>query len=326
MGVSDRTTARKPTFKVAIRAAGVTGAVMLLLSIVTAVVPAPTAAAPGKPVVYFTFDDGPDSYVTDRVLNTLDRYGAKATFFVVGTRVNSNPAVARRIVAGGHGIGNHTYSHLRLTTLTDASVLSQLGRASAAITNATGVVPTCYRPPYGSVNARVHSLAVQAGLPNAGWTAGSLNTHWGLWDVDTRDWELGRSRTWYELSRVSAGDVVLMHSVKSFSADIFAEWMAENAHRFDFQPLPGCRTGIEPPAPTPTPTTRPTLKLGSTGPAVQELEQRLTQLGYNPGTPNTTFDTTTRNAVIAFQTTAGITRDGIVGPITWSKLDTATSP
>ncbi|MGB5758064.1 MAG: peptidoglycan-binding protein, partial [Acidimicrobiales bacterium] len=200
----------------------------------------------------------------------------------------------------------------------DASVLSQFTRASAAITNATGIVPSCYRPPYGSVNARVHSLAVEAGLPNAGWTAGSSNTHWGLWDIDTRDWELDYNQTWYQLSRVSAGDVVLMHSVKSFSADIFAEWMAQNAQRFDFQPLPGC--GTEPP----TPTTRPTLRLGSTGPAVSQLEQRLTELGYNPGTIDTNFDATTRNAVIAFQTSAAIARDGIVGPITWSKLDTAT--
>ncbi len=334
MGVSDHTIRRKPASKVGNRATLATVTVVLLLSIVAAVVPAPTAAAPGKPVVYFTFDDGPDSFVTLRVLNTLNLYGAKATFFVVGTRVNSYPSVARRIVAGGHAIANHSYTHPTLTALTDASVLSQFTRTSAAITNATGVVPSCYRPPYGAVNARVHSLAVEAGLPNAGWTAGYSNSHWGLWDIDTRDWELDLNRTWYELSKVSAGDVVLMHTLKSFSADIFAQWMAQNAYRFDFQPLPGCRAGTQPPTPTPeptptptpTPTTRPTLRLGSTGPAVLELEQRLTQLGYNPGTPNTTFDTTTRTAVIAFQTTAGISRDGIVGPITWSKLDTANGP
>ena len=109
--------------------------------------------------MYFTFDDGPDSSVTGRVLDTLDNYGAKATFFVVGTNVDSHPTVARRIVAEGHAIANQSYSHPRLTTLSDASVLSQFTRASAAITNATGIVPSCYRPPYGSVNARVHSLA-----------------------------------------------------------------------------------------------------------------------------------------------------------------------
>ena len=316
MSVSDSPIRRTPAFKASVRAGLATATVALLLSVMTALMPAPTAAATAEPVVYFTFDDGLDADVTDRVLDTLNRYGAKATFFVLGTRVESNPGVARRIVAEGHAIGNHSYSHARLTTLSDASVLSQFTRASAAITSATGIVPSCYRPPFGATNAQVHSLAVKAGLTNAGWTAGSLNTHWGLWDIDTRDWQLDYSRTWYELSRVSAGDVVLMHSVNSFSADIFAQWMAENADRFDFQPLPGCRGG------TPTPT----LRLGSAGPAVLELEQRLVQLGYDPGAIDTTFDAATRAAVIAFQTNAGIGRDGIVGPITWSKLDTATGP
>ncbi len=318
MGVSDQPIRRKPAFEYGLRAALAIVTVIPLLTIMTALTPAPAAAAPGEPVVYFTFDDGPDGSVTGRVLDILDDYGAKATFFVVGMNVDSHPAVARRIVAEGHAIANQSYSHARLTTLSDASVLSQFARASAAITNATGTVPSCYRPPYGSVSARVHSLAVEAGLPNAGWTAGSLNTHWGLWDIDTRDWELAYNQTWYQLSRVSAGDVVLMHSVKSFSADIFAEWMAQNAQRFDFQPLPGC--GTEPPPPA----SRPLLRLGSTGPAVLELEQRLTELGYDPGTVDTSFDAATRNAVIAFQASAGIGRDGIVGPITWSKLDGAT--
>ncbi|MDH3296405.1 MAG: polysaccharide deacetylase family protein, partial [Acidimicrobiia bacterium] len=248
-----------------IRATMAMVAAVVLLSMTTgAVTSIPAAAAPGKPVVYFTFDDGPHSHVTNRLLDTLDRYGAKATFFVVGTRVNSYPTTTRRIVAEGHAIANHTNTHPKLTNLSDASVFSQFMPANAAITQVTGVVPTCYRPPYGAVDSRVHSLAVAAGLPNAQWTAGYSNTHWGLWDIDTRDWQLGYSRTWYELSKVSAGNVVLMHSLKSFSADMFARWMTQNADRFDFQPLPGCGarpispTPQPPPAPTPTPIPTPT--------------------------------------------------------------------
>jgi peptidoglycan hydrolase-like protein with peptidoglycan-binding domain len=66
---------------------------------------------------------------------------------------------------------------------------------------------------------------------------------------------------------------------------------------------------------------RPLLRLGSTGPAVTELEQRLNELGFEPGTIDQTFDTTTRNAVLQLQAAAGIARDGIVGPITWGVLD-----
>jgi peptidoglycan/xylan/chitin deacetylase (PgdA/CDA1 family) len=218
----------------------------------TLVAAAPVAAAPDpggdKPVVYFTFDDGPDRYVTGRVLDTLARYDARATFFVTGGQVNANPAVARRIVTEGHAMANHSYSHPQLTALSSAGVMDQFVSTSAAIAAVTGVDDTCYRPPYGAVNARVHEIAVQAGLPNAGWSTGAAS-HWGLWDVDTRDWQQGYGRTWYELSRVSAGDVVLMHSIRPFSADIFDRWMSENAHRFRFEPLPGCGGRHEPPVP-----------------------------------------------------------------------------
>ncbi|MGB5755885.1 MAG: polysaccharide deacetylase family protein, partial [Acidimicrobiales bacterium] len=91
MSVSDHPIRRKPTFRDGLRAALATVTVIPLLTIMAALTPAPAAAAPAEPVVYFTFDDGPDSSVTGRVLDTLDNYGAKATFFVVGTNVDSHP-------------------------------------------------------------------------------------------------------------------------------------------------------------------------------------------------------------------------------------------
>jgi len=209
--------------------------------------PTAAAAAP-KPVVYFTFDDGPDSSVTGRILDILDRHNARATFFVAGSRVSSYPAVTRRIVDEGHAIANHSWSHPELTSLSDAAVRSQFELTNDVVARITGARPTCYRPPYGAVNARVHNIAVQSGLPNSEWTA--AGSHYGLWDVDTQDWRLGSSRTRYELSKVSAGDVVLMHSLQPFSAQMFGEWMAANASRFEFRALPGCGgTLAEPPAP-----------------------------------------------------------------------------
>ncbi|MDH3295085.1 MAG: polysaccharide deacetylase family protein, partial [Acidimicrobiia bacterium] len=205
-----------------------------------------------RPVVYFTFDDGPDATVTGRILDVLARYDARATFFIVGSRLGAYPTVARRIVDEGHAMANHSHTHPVLTSLSDASIRYQFRTASDAIRAVTGVTPSCYRPPYGAVNERVHRLAVESGLPNADWTAGSSSgnaAHYGLWDVDTLDWRLSYSTTWSQLSKVSAGDVVLMHSLRSFSADVFARWMADNAHRFRFEALPGCGGRTEPPLP-----------------------------------------------------------------------------
>lgn len=223
-------------------------AVSSVVSVVSVVVNPPPVAADPKPVVYFTFDDGPDASVTGQVLDILDRHGAQATFFVAGSRVSAYPAVARRIVDDGHAIANHSWSHPVLTSLSDGAVSSQFRSTNNVVAQVTGARMTCYRPPYGAVNARVHNLAVAAGLPNAEWTA--AGSHYGLWDIDTQDWRLGYSRTRFELSKVSAGDVVLMHSLKPFSAYMFAEWMAANAHRFEFRALPGCGGGVvEPPLP-----------------------------------------------------------------------------
>ncbi len=204
------------------------------------------ASANGRPIVYMTFDDGPNPGPTVDILNTLARYDAKATFFVTGNAVGRYPDIARRIVTDGHGIANHTVDHPQLTSLSDAGVLSQLQRTTQLINDATGVRTSCYRPPYGATSSRVHALAVGAGLDNGGWTAGSTG-HWGLWDVDTNDWRRGYIRTWNELQSVKAGDVVLMHSLNSFSSGIFSQWMVSSGDRFDFRPLPGCGAAVEPP-------------------------------------------------------------------------------
>ncbi len=211
----------------------------------TAMQPTAAAGAP-RPVVYFTFDDGPDATVTGRILDILDRHNARATFFVTGSRVPAYPAVTRRIVTDGHAIANHSWSHPVLTSLSDGAVRSQFQSTNDVVARMTGVRPTCYRPPYGAVDARIHRLAVESGLPNAHWTA--AGNHYGLWDIDTQDWRRSYSRTRYELSKVSDGDVVLMHSLAPFSAQVFGEWMAANAHRFEFRALAGCGgTPSEPP-------------------------------------------------------------------------------
>ncbi len=218
------------------------------------VAPTAAAAAPGKPVVYLTFDDGPGPD-TPKFLDLLAEHGAKATFFVTGRAVTTNPDTARRIVEDGHLIANHTWNHPRLSALSDAGIRSEFVRTTEVIETTTGVTPTCYRPPYGATNARVHVQAEAAGLPNAEWTTGRAQSHWGLWDIDTNDWRLSlASSSWSEgammrqLNRASDGDTILMHdgfSRRPRGLAVLRSWMAANADRFDFQTLPGCESAAQ---------------------------------------------------------------------------------
>lgn len=199
-------------------------------------------AGPDRPDVFFTFDDGPDHLgVTDKILDLLDHYDAAATFFVVGRAAEAFPDQIDRIVDEGHALGNHTYSHPRLTSLSHAEVRRELTRANEVLEELSGHEISCYRPPEAKVNDDIHAIAVELGIGNETWHA-TWGGQWGLWDVDSWDWRGGHERTLDALNTVSEGDVVLMHSLSSFSADIFDEWMESNHDRFDFKVLPGCMT------------------------------------------------------------------------------------
>ena len=174
--------------------------------------PAPAArpALPGSPVparsgpagvVYLTFDDGPTPAWTPRVLELLARYRAQATFFVLGRSAVAHPELVRQQVAAGHGIGNHTWSHRRLTGLTGEQLAAEVGRTSAAIQRATGTPVRCLRPPYARVDAATASRVRALGLRLV------------LWDIDTNDWlrpgaGVIAARV---LGRVRPGDVILFH-------------------------------------------------------------------------------------------------------------------
>ncbi|MEL7158658.1 MAG: polysaccharide deacetylase family protein [Actinomycetota bacterium] len=237
----------------------VAGCTLLTAVAVPLAKPAPASAAvaapaaePELPVAYLTFDDGP-GVSTPAFLDLLATYDARATFFVTGKAVTVNPDTARRIVADGHAIANHTWNHPKLTSRTSAQIADELHRTTAVIASTTGVTPTCFRPPYGATDARVQALAVAAGLPNAEWTTGS-GSHRGLWDIDTNDWRLSvAGSSWTEgamrreLDKTSDGDVVLMHDgygPRPRGLAVLRGWLAANHDRFDFRPLPGC--GAEP--------------------------------------------------------------------------------
>ena len=163
--------------------------------------PVYTPAAEGK-VVYLTFDDGPDPTFTPKVLDVLKENDARGTFFVVGRYVRRHPELLARAVAEGSSVQSHSNTHPQLIKLDDATVTDvQLRPVSILIRKATGVVPTCLRPPYGDYDARVQRLA------------GGLGLRIAMWDVDTLDWKNPGPQAIADraLAQVAPGAVILMH-------------------------------------------------------------------------------------------------------------------
>jgi peptidoglycan/xylan/chitin deacetylase (PgdA/CDA1 family) len=122
-------------------------------------------------VAALTFDDGPDPTWTPRILDCLAQYGAKATFFLVGRNVRTWPQIVRRIVAEGHAVGNHTFTHPCLVSCSPRRVMHELGRCQTAIHDAAGLKTTLMRPPYGSQNVATYVMARSLGYRVIHWSA-----------------------------------------------------------------------------------------------------------------------------------------------------------
>lgn len=156
-----------------------------------------------------TFDDGPHAQGTPAVLELLAAANVRATFFLVGEQVQRNPALAREILAGGHGIGLHCYRHRNLLRLSPWQVRADIDRAQAIIEEATGCSPRLYRPPYGVLNASALRLARRRGWRTLLWS------DWG------RDWEAHatpESITSLLTRDAGPGSVLLLHDADDYSA------------------------------------------------------------------------------------------------------------
>jgi peptidoglycan-N-acetylglucosamine deacetylase len=156
-----------------------------------------------------TFDDGPHPHGTPAVLEVLAAASVTATFFLVGEQVARERALAREIVAAGHGIALHCHRHRNLLRLTPKQVRDDILRAFALIEDATGCSPSSYRPPYGVLNAAALALARRRGWRTLLWS------HWG------RDWERDATpASIAALCTAGAGEgaVLLLHDADHYSA------------------------------------------------------------------------------------------------------------
>ena len=167
---------------------------------------APTAANSGGKVIALTFDDGPGPY-TAQLLDILDQHGAKATFFLIGSKVSSQANVVRSIHARGHQLGNHSWSHPELPKLPVNQIVGEIDRTNDAIKQATGVTPSILRPPYGAVNGVVLEQLRLRGMSSI------------LWSVDTRDWADRNSDIVCSRAVAGArpGAIILMHDIHQTS-------------------------------------------------------------------------------------------------------------
>jgi peptidoglycan/xylan/chitin deacetylase (PgdA/CDA1 family) len=164
---------------------------------------------PGGRGVALTFDDGPHPEGTPAVLELLRVAGATATFFLVGEQVERWPSVAAEIAAAGHEVALHGYRHRLLLRRTPAGLARDLDRAVAAIGEATGRTPACYRPPYGVFSAAGLALARRRG-----W----LPLLWSRWGRDWGPREAPAAIARRASAGLRAGDVVLLHDADHYSS------------------------------------------------------------------------------------------------------------
>lgn len=123
--------------------------------------------------VVLTFDDGPHGRATERILDTLREKGTPATFFVVGKMVERHPDLARRMIAEGHEVGNHTYEHLRLDGMPESRIEQELAACGHAIERATGRRATLMRPPGMRECGPLIEANRRQGLLLVRWTIGA---------------------------------------------------------------------------------------------------------------------------------------------------------
>lgn len=155
--------------------------------------------------IALTFDDGPHPRYTEEILEILNEYQISATFFIIGVNAEAYPEELKKIVDSGCEIGNHTYSHKRIQTLSVQEMKEQFLQCEETIVRLTGIRPQILRPPEGKMTDSLRKVACE------------LNCNVVLWNIDTLDWALNPSETIVQtvMKNVKGGDIILMHDYVS---------------------------------------------------------------------------------------------------------------
>lgn len=162
------------------------------------------SVATDHPVIAMTFDDGPHPELTPKLLDMLKERGIRATFYVIGRSAEAHPEIVRRMVAEGHEVANHTWTHPALSKISTARQKSEIERTSALLRELTGENPTNMRPPYGATNSTINRrMKDEFGLSVI------------MWSVDPQDWKYRNASrvSNHILTNTKPGDIVLAHDI-----------------------------------------------------------------------------------------------------------------
>ncbi|MEV4656784.1 polysaccharide deacetylase family protein [Micromonospora sp. NPDC049301] len=193
--------------------------VVAMCGVVIAATATASRAAVCNGYVGLTFDDGPTGS-TSSLLSVLRNNGVRATMFNVGQNVQNNRSAAQAQVAAGMWVGNHSWNHAHMTSMSQAQMQSDLSQTSSAIQSATGSRPQLFRPPYGETNSTLQSVASSLGMRQV------------IWDVDSQDWNgASVSQIVSNASRLQAGQVILMHDGIQNTRDAIGQIMANLTSR-----------------------------------------------------------------------------------------------
>lgn len=151
--------------------------------------------------IALTFDDGPHPKLTNQILDVLEEYNIKATFFVIGNNVDNYPEPLKRAVLSGHEIGNHTNTHTLLEKLNFEEIKKEISECQNKIFNLTGYTTTVLRPPCGKYNENVIKAAKEMGYKTI------------LWNIDTHDWSHASKEEIVKNinTNIKGGDIILFH-------------------------------------------------------------------------------------------------------------------
>ena len=129
-------------------------------------------------IVALTFDDGPDESFTPQILDILKKYKVKATFYVIGEKVQYNKKIIKRQYEEGHEIGNHTYTHINVSKNGYNKIRKEIKDTQSAVKSVTGVYPKTFRPPYRAISKDMCEIVKENNMNIVLWSY-----------VDARDWE-----------------------------------------------------------------------------------------------------------------------------------------
>ncbi len=164
---------------------------------------------PNGKMIALTFDDGPSS-TTTQVLDVLDKYGVKATFFLIGQNINGNTrSILERQNKSGHELANHSYTHSDMTTMSWSSIQNEINQTNNLIKQYTGQTPKFFRPPYISVNSTMYSAIDMA------FVQGSMHNDW---DGSSSASQIANS----VIQSAKDGQIILLHDFNGNNATVQA--------------------------------------------------------------------------------------------------------